>query len=68
MPAQGGRPTVKARFSGIKNVFGGLSGLSNQPANSSGAINHPGNDETDEVVERLTCEELVLTKVSDFIF
>jgi len=68
MPAQGGRPTVKARFSGIKNVFGGLSGLSNQPANSSGAINHPANDETDEVVERLTCEELVLTKVGRYGF
>ena len=68
MPAQGGRPTVRTRLSGIKNVLGGLGGFSNQPGSSSGGLNHSANDETDDAVERLTCEELVLTKVVTHIF
>ena len=67
MPLQGGRPTVRTRFSGIKNVFGGLAGNASQSSNTSAAVNPSGIDETDDIMERLTNEELVLTKVRSFL-
>ena len=64
MPVQGGRPTVRTRFSGIRNVFSGLGGVSNQSNNSGSANVSSTSEESDEISERLSPEELVLTKVT----
>ncbi len=62
MPVQGGRPTVKTRFSGLRNVLSGISGI-NQSGSSSSVPTGPVQAEDDEIIERLTPDELVLTKV-----
>lgn len=65
MPVQGARPTVKTRPSGIiRNIFGALGGVTSSSSGSSNSnAQSAANVDNDEVVERLTGDELVLTRV-----
>eukprot|EP00794_Sanderia_malayensis_P000394 gene394-1028_t len=64
---QGSRPKVRARISGLRNVFSGTA--SQQTANSNFAPSSPSMpDEEDGIVDSLNADELVLTKVGRYGF
>ncbi len=62
MPAQGGRPIAKHRFSGLRNALG-ISGANQSGNPSQGLTGSSGQLDDENILESLTPDELVLTKV-----